>query len=574
MKKTSLHSSIEHLESRIAPASIVTVSLDQKSATWVDLDGDHVTLKTTKGILQEADFTFLPHQTGDAGDQLALLDLHGHGDSAKGIALTFTAVRDRVLHVGDGFVNVGRIDATGVDLGAVIIPGDLASISAGDATLTTFSIAKITVNSGGAIGLATQGATLGGTATNNEWIFTGKAGAVTVKGNLFSSIDVQNSNTTVDYDVNASLASVTIGGNLVGGDDSLRGSDGVGSGYLFAEGAIGPVKIGGGLLGGTKKFGGSVTGSSSIASISIGGSIVGGTATGTGLVFAYGLGSVTVFGSLIGGTSPSDSVTGALTSVIDSAGAIGSFFNIGAVKITGDVVSGVGTFSGAIYTAPASGANIKSVAIGGTLYGFDTINLTASTTQYVANGIYSDGQLGAVKIGAISGTSPSSPAQIIAHGTASPTTAASALAIASVTVARGAYSVEILAGFNSTGTADNPDVQIGAVKIAHDFIGSSISAGMTRDGGGFGNASNVLATAATGYADSALVAKIASVTIGGTVNGNPLGTADFSAGIVAQEIVAMKLGGTALELTKNFVGGSRNLFSFGNPPSFIVREIS
>lgn len=562
---------LEPLEARIAPASLVYISNGGKIASWIDVDGDHVTVTATKAIFAEADFTFLPQETGDLGSQLALLDLHTKGTGFNGVGLKFTATRNRIFHAGDGSVNIGRIDATGLDLGAVSIPGDLTSISAGDASLTTSAIASLTVRSGGAFGLDTQGAEVNGVATNNEWIFTGKTGAIRVQGNLSSSIDVNNGNDTIDFDLQASLASVTINGELVGGDDSLRGGDGVGSGYIFTEGPLGPVKISGNVIGGSAAFGGSITSSSSIASITVGGNVVGGTATGTGLLFSYGpLGKVTITGSLVGGNSVR-AVDGTLPVVIDSAGSIGTSWSMDAVKIGGDVSPGIGTFSGAIYTTPDTHANIKSVTIGGTLYGFDSIitDTTQGTVQHVVNGIYSDAKLGAVKVGAIAGTSPSAYAQIIARGKPTPTSAADALAIASVTVVRGVYAGEILAGFGYAATADNPEVQIGPVKIGNDFVASSISAGMSNADHGFGGPNNALAPESDTYKRIAFIyTKIASVTIGGTVSGNPLRTADFNNGIVAQQIGSVKIGGAVLELTSN-----PDALAVGVTPGFYVREI-
>lgn len=566
--KHHLSHTIEPLEPRIAPAGIVTIAPDLKSATWTDVDGDLVVLKSNKTILSESAFTFLDAQPGDVGHQLALLDLHTLTGVSSGANLTFTATRNRVAHVGDGTVNVGRIDATGLDLGTVSIPGDIASFSAGDAKLNTLAVKKISVSTAGAFGLGTQS----GTAANNEWIFIGATGPITIKGDLFSSIDVENGNNTVDFDVTCTLGAVTIGGNLVGGDDTQRGSDGLGAGYLFSEGPMGAVKIGGGILGGTKSYGGSVTSSSAIASVTVGESVTGGSATGTGLIFAYGpLGSVTIGGSLIGGSSPT--VSGEILTVIDSAGAVGSSYNtIGLIKITGDVLPGTGTFCGAIYTTPGSTASIKAVTIGGTLYGFSTLTLTATTTQQVINGIYADSLLGPVKVGATSGTSPTNPAQIIAHGLASPSVVANALAISSVTVARSAYATTILAGYSSLGIAENPDVQIGTIKIGLNFVGSSIAAGIAYGPTGFGDPASARATPGTGFSDKANIpSKIAAITIGGTISGNPFYSATFTTGIVAQQIGKLTLGTTPIELATTSI---RDVLALGSTTGFFVREIA
>ena len=43
----------------------------------------------------------------------------------------------RAAPVGDGFAAVGLLDATGLDLGQVIVRGDLGKVLAGDATTGT-----------------------------------------------------------------------------------------------------------------------------------------------------------------------------------------------------------------------------------------------------------------------------------------------------------------------------------------------------------------------------------------------------------------------------------------------------
>ncbi len=262
--------------------------------------------------------------------------------------------------------------------------------------------------------------------------------------------------------------------------------------------------------------------------------------------------------------------TGAVTTVIDSAGAIGSSLNdVTGVKVVGNVVPGTGTFSGTIFTSPSSHAKIGGVYIGGTLYGYKTLTVNSTTTEQVVNGIYSDGQLGASYVGAISGNSPASPAQITAHGVASPSSVAAAQAIASITVGRGMYAGEILAGYNSLGVADNPDVQIGSINIGLDFIGSSIAAGTTHTTHGVGDAANTIATPGTGYTDTSLLSSIASVTIGRSVNGNPFRTASFDTGIVAQQIGAVTIGAESIELT-----ASKDVFSIGVTPGFYIREVA
>jgi hypothetical protein len=139
-------------------------------------------------------------------------------------------------------------------------------------------------------------------------------------------------------------------------------------------------------------------------------------------------------------------------------------------------------------------------------------------------------------------------------------------------VLRGAGNVEILAGFNYHGLAVNPDVQIGAVKVANSFAGSSISAGVPYNDGGFGDAGNTIAEAGAGFTDNpAIRSRIASFTVGGYVLGNPFGYPGFVNGAVAQDIGAVKIGAAVLEMTK---GVLPDVFELGVTPSFIVREVA
>ncbi|MGB8167531.1 MAG: hypothetical protein WCF18_08565 [Chthoniobacteraceae bacterium] len=632
--------SIEPLEPRIAPAFVFSIAPDHKSATWNDVDGDTVTLRASKPVLDDADFTFIAQRPGEVGRQLALLDLSFEGFPANAVALTFTA--KRTAGQGDGFVNVGRIDATGIDLGPLNIPGDLGSIYAGDGNLVTPSVASITVTSGGAFGVATQGST----DPNIRWFMFGKVGAITVKGDFFSSLEVRDTDSRFIFNKDASTGPINIWGDLVGGSDQFSGSAGFGTGYIFAEGNLGPLTIRGEIYGGSASLAGSVTALGSIASltlgqslrggsaehtgeisgvslgvvkigrdirggdvansgvvtsfgsmasVTVGGSIVGGNATNTGNVFAFGqIGTVNVGQSVFGGFSPRDAGGKLLLDasnqpiLIFNSGAIGSYLGINSVTIGGNLATGEGIFAGAVFTdrnqqdnSPAAAAahNIKAVTIGGSLRGLTFIDDGNGSFLHAPAGIYAHGQLGAVKVGSIFGLDALNPVAIAALGKANPKNASEALAIASVTVERGAMNASILAGFDSGGTAVNPDAQIGAIKIGNNMVGTSISAGVAYSGKGWGDATNSNAAASAGFADNALIrSRVASLTVGGYVLGNPRFVTDFLNGVVAQEIGALKIGGTALELSHNVPPPAANalldVFQFGIDRLFVVREVA
>jgi hypothetical protein len=107
------------------------ISADGQSAAYTDPDGDLVTVTTSVGTFT-AD-TFKMHTEG-AGFQLEDLQLtspaFAHAD------LTILAKRQDWnkdgMKDGNRRVDVGFIDATGVDLRTVIVAGDLGQIDCGD----------------------------------------------------------------------------------------------------------------------------------------------------------------------------------------------------------------------------------------------------------------------------------------------------------------------------------------------------------------------------------------------------------------------------------------------------------
>jgi hypothetical protein len=133
-----LTSSIELLEARIAPAVLVNPS----TLTYIDKDGDHVTVTLSKPLLTslsgaQAVFNFNTGSVvqGPAADptpqQLELIDLTFLAATGLGIKVTV----QRANHC-DGYAAIGYIESAN-DLGAVSIQGDLGGIFAGDGTITT-----------------------------------------------------------------------------------------------------------------------------------------------------------------------------------------------------------------------------------------------------------------------------------------------------------------------------------------------------------------------------------------------------------------------------------------------------
>jgi hypothetical protein len=190
----------------LAPA--VTLSANGHSATFTDADGDLVTIKTTRGTYDGDEFTLMPVGAG-GGSVLAQLHL-GSGFALADV--TITARRGPTG--GDGFANVGFIDAAGVNLGLVKITGDLGGIDAG-------AVKSLTVQSLGALGLSTQAA--GGTLTSH---FTGPLGKLIVKSDIrdahllagagAGAVTVVGSVTSAQLSSGADFGAVNVHGHLGG----------------------------------------------------------------------------------------------------------------------------------------------------------------------------------------------------------------------------------------------------------------------------------------------------------------------------------------------------------------------
>ncbi len=158
-------------------------------------------------------------QKAGLGARLTLLNLGDDGREFAKTQIVITAVPQKiggVLH-GDGRADVDAIDATGVRLRSVIVPGTLGHIDAGDGRV---AIKALTV---GALGSLT-------TQTLLESHLIGALPALSVRGDI-----------TAAKLIAGSIAKATIGGSIKSG-----GVDGAG---LFAGTNLGTIVVKGSLLG-------------------------------------------------------------------------------------------------------------------------------------------------------------------------------------------------------------------------------------------------------------------------------------------------------------------------------------
>lgn len=338
-REPSYGPTIEPLEERIAPASVFV---------YTDANGDTVQVTASKGKLKAADFVF---NVPSGNQQLEELKLTSSAFSGANI----TVAIQQAAHAGDR-VNVGFIDAGGVNLGSVAVQGDLGRIYAGAVVPSSHALQSLTIQSLGADGLTTQAA--GGDLNSR---ISGGVGSIIVNG------DVDGASIGIGGGVKGFLGTLTITGSINGGTDifsgsvrtqggigqvtvdgSITGNIGADSGIIGTAGALGPVIVQGSVVGGGGPFSGAILSSKTMHSVSIGGDLDGGAGTDSGQVgTASDLLAVTIGGSVNGGA-------GALSGVILATG------NLPSVTITGSLTGGGGAGSGQV----GAGVDIGTVTIG------------------------------------------------------------------------------------------------------------------------------------------------------------------------------------------------------------------
>lgn len=318
------------------------ISEDQKTAHWRDVDGDLITLTASKGILTTANFAMLPVTGG-----LVLGALFFDTPDAAGLSFTVSAK-------GSGkSIQMGGIIATGIDLGAVKVQGDIARIVAGSGG-KALAVAKLDLLSIGAQGSAND------LSNSSLSELTGRLGTVNILGNIGSATISINSGTA------PSIASLKVGGQIKGGSTD-------GAGYIFATGDIASIAIRGDLEGGAGFYSGSIQTLGSIGKLTIGGSIKGGAGSRSGGIFAHGfhtpaapgIASIAIAGSIIGGSGA-------------GAGALYSYGAVGSLKVGGDILNGFIATGGIAKLTVGRDVSGTQIVSGVTVAGTGFANSTAS----------------------------------------------------------------------------------------------------------------------------------------------------------------------------------------------------
>jgi hypothetical protein len=342
------------MEPRLMPAAVLK---------YTDVDGDLVTIRTSKGTGEQLASIVQLVPIGQ-GMQLRTIFLNADQQFA-GTDLSITAKKGS--NGGDGLVNVGYIDAEGsnggvkVDLGTVLVGGDLGEIDAGDGVSATPALKSLTVRSLGTFGTTTGAPTL-------QSDIDGRVGRLTVNGDIrnafFKVRDTNGENGLIgratiggsiiggstassgSIQVQDGLDRVSIGGDLVGGDEVLAGS-------IVSYGSLGGVRVGGSVIGGSANQTGVLAASlGDLKQLTIGGDLRGGSGAGSGAIAARSFGDVSIAGSVMGGS-------GGDSGEIFSTGAIGK------IRIAKDIRGGSGVNSGYVDCGKA----IASIAVGGSVFG-------------------------------------------------------------------------------------------------------------------------------------------------------------------------------------------------------------
>lgn len=533
---------IEPLEPRIAPAAVFT---------YTDVDGDKVTIKTSAG-----NDSLLAIGVSLSNGVLTRINLNkdNFGDQFAGTNLSVTVKR---AVGGDGQAHLGWLDAIGIDLGRVVIKGDLGRIDAGDADTATAGVKSLKVDSMGQYNFPDPGP---GVDLEKFNVISGPLGKLHVVGD-FTNIDLIVSGG--DNDADGKIGKIIIGGSLRGGPADVAG-------LIDADGDIGAITIKGDLQGGRGSESGRIETKGSIGRITIGGTISGDFSSSGSIGANKGMGPVWIGGNVIGGTyyrsgfiessdGPIASVTirGSLIGGQNSStGFIYAGDDLGPVKILGDFIGGdlservvEGTDpdlvnSGQIY----SEGRIARVIIGGSILG--GADRSNSGDIHLGASIIALDDIGSIEIGGDIVGTPEAYVSITARGQEAPG-AKEDLAIGKIKVRGDVAYMQFLAGFtyslSGIQSAVNGDASIGPVKVGGSWIASHLSAGIDSVDGRLGNENDGVIPGGKPN----LIARIARIAIGGNVLGtdNAVSPSDHF-GFVAQQIGSFKAGGFVAELTE------------------------
>jgi len=494
---SSLNTSVPAVSSEAVTEGLLSalspeISPDGKSATFVDVDGDVFTVTTSKGTFSAANFTYLG-DTATGQGYLQKIDIGFNTFGWKFYGSKITVTVDQV--VGDGYADVGFINAWGLDLKQVVVDGDLVRIEAGDGNPSTPAIRLLQIAQLGFHTPEEAGVT--------DFISTifGKVNVLEVGSWLDASIFVVSDENKPKF---GSIGHVTI--------QSMTGGSAEHSASLVTAGSIGTIVIQADLTGGTVDGTGLIFCGRKIGSLTVGGSIVGGDGTLSGAVFTDeggSIGSGVIGGSIEGGTG-------------EFSGGIFTDGRVQSLAINGDIKVGSAFLSGSVLLGAVESLTVAGDLIGGPATG----------------GILVEKTISKLTLGGADGTA--GPAYVIVGGPLS-----GGVAIEKMTVMGSLNGARILAGYDPDLEASNPNTRIGKITIGGDLVATDIVAGIDDVNGVFGDGDDQVPT---DDPKPEFLSSIGTIIVSGIVSGTEGGTDQY--GILAERIGTVQIGGTVLPLGK------------------------
>jgi hypothetical protein len=409
--------------------------------------------------------------------------------------------------------------AVPLGIGNVFIGGNLQGGNAG--STGTAGLSGV-IDASSATSIIIQGSLIGGTFSNSSQdadtsgaILVNTVPNLEIVGSIMGGSGANSGLITSPGGLGSHYGNIYVSGNITGGSGALSGAIDIGS-------ATG-LYIGGNVAGGTGTQSGYISTGLNLGTLSLAGSVIGGQANNSGEITVGGtLGSALIKGNLTGGNVSS------LPAVYESGYLQANTFT--SLHINGNVTAGSNSGPGGIADSGAIAAteNIVSLTIGGTVTG-------TQSDPVIISALYGPATTTKTDVAIASATFQKSVNYLdLLAGYAPPT------------VSSGASSVS-----NPRGTPSDTTAQIGTVTVLGNLSASNIVAGavgVNQTGyppdGEFGTSGDTAIPAAV---ISGLHSSIAKIVIGGTATGDS--TTGDSYGFVAQDVMAVEVGGTYIVLT-------------------------
>lgn len=442
-----------------------------------------------------------------------------------------------------GAGNGSAFIASGHDIGNFTLKGSInGGAGAGSGGILAQGVVKNLIISGDIIGGAGQQS--GILRSGLDPLQVGTLTSLIVKG----KVEGGNGNSSGSILSGGDITTARLGTALSISADALKGGGGAYSGTVSAHGNIATLSLNGGLTGGEGDFSGGVFTTErtdsrhgeipgNITTLTIAGNFTGGLGESSAIIRTDGGIKTLTTASVKGGTGDN-------SATITTGSGLYRRGNIGSIRIAASLAIAD--------TAP--GAHTATFTIGGSLGALTIGSGINGATIHIGD-----------DLGALNVTGDIIASTITARGKATPT-ATTDIAIGKISISGNVNTTKFLAGYNTSGTATNPDAQIGSVTVRGNWTASDLVAGVIVGGNiGFGSA---LDTKAPGTDNAAIRSRIASILITGTATG----AVGESHAFTAQLISKARIAGTTLPLDTTPANQSLEITPAGS--ALFLREIA